>query len=313
MTAILLARHGRAFVADPWYRRAWLFGPQAAALLTIGWLFTSEPPPSLPVIEGPWAHPIRNPAAAAALAGLRDRARTDPTARELLLTRAKAGEAGAQFYMATLSDPMLNPAAATEERTRDALEWYRKAAAQNLPAAMTNLGNLISSNRFGVEPDYPQAFTLLEQAAPAVPAAQRQLGLLYRDGRGVPADVDKGMDLIRKAADRGDPLAEFNLALAVDKGQFGLTPDHQQAVLLFQRAAERNVIPAERELGLHLRAGDGVAADPVRANFWFKKAADAGDGFSRAQLAASPGATGVTPSPPTERRKSPQMIVTDPS
>ena len=287
MRVTLLARHGRAFTNDPWYRRAWLIFPQAAALLTIGWLFTREAAPP-PAMDGPWAHPIRNSAAAAALAGLRNRARTDPTARELLLTRANAGEAAAQFYMATLTDPMFNSATATPERTRDALEWYRKAAAQNLPAAMTNLGILLSDNRYGVEPDYPQAFTLLTQAAPAVPAAQRQLGLLYRDGRGIPVDVNKGMDLIRAAGDRGDAGAEFNLALALDKGLFGLTQDHQQAVLLFQRAAEQNVVLAERELALHLRVGDGVSADPVKATFWFKKAASSGDLFSKAQVDSEP-------------------------
>ena len=64
----------------------------------------------------------------------------------------------------------------------------------------------------GADPDFAQAATLLKQAADqGLPRAQRTLGGLYRDGKGVAKDDAAAVDLFRKAADKGDAIAQTDL------------------------------------------------------------------------------------------------------
>ena len=50
--------------------------------------------------------------------------------------------------------------------------------------------------------------TLHEMAARGLAEAQRDLGIRYLQGRGLPRDVRKGRDLLRQAADQGDAEAK---------------------------------------------------------------------------------------------------------
>jgi TPR repeat protein len=288
----LLVRHGVAWNNDATYRRAWMFGPQAAGLLVIGYLFTANVPPNAPPSPPGWVHPIDNRVRYDSMKTLAEQAKKDPASKALLELKANNGDLFAQFFMGILADPTIDRANGSAERLKTAQDWYRKAADQGLPIVQSNLGNLLAHERFGVVPDYAEAFVWLDKAAPKTPAAQRELGLLYQNGRGVPKDSGKGLDLIRSAADRGDPVAQTVLGDALDHGREGLAVDHHEAALLFQKAALQNNVFAERQLAIHLRNGDGIEADPAKARFWFEKAAAGGDAYAKAQLsetgAASP-------------------------
>ena len=280
----LLARHGIAWMADPWYRRAWIAGPQMLAIALIGFLFIAPRAPSQPRTQATWVHPADFKSRLNILAMLRNEAKTNPAAEASLLRMAEGGDAAAQFLVANSYDPTLDRAKASTERTKKALEWYRQAARQGMALAQADLGFLLSHPQTGLVVNYPEAFTWLEEAAPKVPMAQRELGILYRQGRGVPIDVAKAIDLIRTAANRGDPTAQTILADALDHGSDGLTVDHHEAVLYFQRAALQNNAYAQRSMAIHLRSGDGIAANQEQAAAWFKRAAANGDAYARAQL-----------------------------
>ncbi|HRF44600.1 MAG TPA: tetratricopeptide repeat protein, partial [Candidatus Competibacteraceae bacterium] len=91
---------------------------------------------------------------------------------------------------------------------RQAAEWYRKAAGQNVPLAQVLLGLLYATGR-GVPRDDSQAFAWFEKAANNhLPLAQYGLGMLYSNGRGVKADWIK---------------AHLWLDLAVSGGYVGAT------------------------------------------------------------------------------------------
>ncbi len=233
-----------------------------------------------------------------ALTALREQAKSDPAAEALLRQRAENGEAAAAFFMGTLFDPTIDRPKASPERTKQSIDWYRRAADQNIPIAQANLGLLLAH---GNPPDYEQAYKWLDLASPKMPAAQRELALLYRYGHGVPLDVTKSMDLMRGAAERGDRFAQRIVGDAFDQGTDGLAVDKHEAVLWYQKAALQNDAPAQRQLAIHLQKGDGVGVDQEKARSWFQRAAANGDGFSRAQIyggarAASPLA-GLTPGP----------------
>ena len=293
-----MGRHGSAWMTDAWYRRAWFIWPQTVALLLIGLVFASSPPPAPPMIPPGWVHPADNKGKMSALSVLFQQAKTSPASEALLLNKANGGDAFAQFFMGNLFDPTLDRAKASLERTKQCEEWYRKSAEQNFALAQADLGNLLAYSRFGMPPDYAEAYQWLDKAASNVPMAQRELGVLFLLGHGVPVDTTKGIDLVRLAATRGDAGAQAQLGDALDHGRYGLSVDRHEAVLLYQKAALQNNVYGQRLLGIHLTTGDGVEADASKARYWFTRAAASGDSYSKAQLngaPSSPAPQGVSP------------------
>ena len=69
-------------------------------------------------------------------------------------------------------------------------------------------------------------------------AAQRNMGHLYRRGRGVPQDFAVAVNWYRRAAERGLTRAQANLADMYLRGQ-GVDQDMKEAVTWFHRAATR--------------------------------------------------------------------------
>jgi hypothetical protein len=70
----------------------------------------------------------------------------------------------------------------------EGVHWYRLAAAQDSPEAISNLGMMFVQGR-GVKRDVIQAFELIRKAAERSHAvAQNNLGLMYANGQGVARD-----------------------------------------------------------------------------------------------------------------------------
>ena len=66
--------------------------------------------------------------------------------------------------------------------------------------------------------------------------AQFGLGLMYRDGKGVPQDTQEAVKWYRKAAEQGDAQAQFNLGLMYSNGQ-GVPQDFIRAHVWYSVAA----------------------------------------------------------------------------
>ena len=278
-----LMRHGALWMSDPWYRRAWFAGPHIAAVLAIVILVAKAHSP-IPPIGATWAHAPPAAERSHALEVLRDRARTDPVAAADLERQADAGDLTAQFLSGTLNDPLLNPAIVTPERTAKALTRYRQAAEKGNAVSAFNLAGLLLSGRYGIARDFVEAHALYEKVAGSYPPAQRQLGVMAQNGWGGPSDRERGMQLIRMAAERGDALSELMVAEALDRGLSGMKPDIHEAISWFEKAAIQNNAIAQRELAIHLLQGNGVAPDPERATYWFRQAAAGGDSYAKSQV-----------------------------
>ena len=278
-----LMRHGALWMSDPWYRRAWFVGPHLAAVLAIVILVAKAHAPA-PPIGATWAHPSAAAERSHTLEVLRDRARTDPAAATDLERKADAGDLTAQFLSGTLNDPILNPGNVTPERTAKALARYRQAAEQGNAASAFNLAGLLLSGRYGIARNFVEARALYEKVAGTFSPAQRQLGVMAQNGWGSPSDRERGMQLIRIAAERGDALSELMVAEALDRGLSGVKPDIHEAISWFEKAAIQNNVIAQRELAIHLLQGNGVAPDPERATYWFRQAAARGDSYAKSQV-----------------------------
>ena len=84
--------------------------------------------------------------------------------------------------------------------------------------------------------------------------AEYNLGLLYLEGNGVPADYPKALTLLRDAAFKGNDFAQYALA-RIDElgysnaaGELVIKPDHEQAIAMYDLASANDYGPAQYRL-----------------------------------------------------------------
>ncbi len=131
-----------------------------------------------------------------------------------------------------------------------------------------------------------RAFGLMKQSAEAghVPA-MKGLAYLYESGIGTKPSRTKALDWYRRAAEKDDPVARFNLAhlLVSHPQQPGEEPEsvlarHAEGVEWYRRAADQGLTRACCAYGIILMRGDyQVASDPAKAAPYLIRAADAND------------------------------------
>jgi TPR repeat protein len=95
---------------------------------------------------------------------------------------------------------------------------------------------------------------------------------MHEQGRGVPKDVAKAAAWYRRAAEQGDPQAQYDLSIMLLTGE-GVTRDDAEAAQRLRVAAKAGVVPAQYNLGVVLATGRGVGADHAEAHAWFTLAA----------------------------------------
>jgi hypothetical protein len=98
--------------------------------------------------------------------------------------------------------------------------------------------------------DYRTAFTGFKKLAEKGDAsAQSMIGVMYRDGEGIPKDAQKAVFWFRKAAEQGEVLSQFELGHMYANGQ-GVPEDDHQAAAWYRKAAEQGYPGAQINLGL---------------------------------------------------------------
>lgn len=120
------------------------------------------------------------------------------------------------------------------------------------------------------------------------PAAQFYLGLMYANGCGIgKSDADADADAAkwyRSAADQGIAAAMVNLGILYERGR-GVQRDETEAVRWYRQAAERNNSIGQRNLGGLYEFGRGVPQDYALSREWYEKAAAQGDDDAALALA----------------------------
>jgi TPR repeat protein len=115
--------------------------------------------------------------------------------------------------------------------------------------------------------------------------AQYTRGIDHLIGRCVEKDPEQAVYWFKKAAEQGEPRAQYMLGNAFENGAGGLPQDYAAAAAWYQKAAEQGDAKAQFGLGLLQARGQGIPADDKQAVSWFRKAAEQG----LTQYASNPG------------------------
>jgi TPR repeat protein len=162
---------------------------------------------------------------------------------------------------------------------KEALRWFRQAAEQGAAEAQYNLG-VMYRDGLGVPQNIEKAIKLFEQAAKQGYAkAKCSLGVMYRDGQGMPKNDKEAMKLFEQAAKQGLAEAQYNLGLMYEEGQ-GVPQNKKEALKWFELAAEQGYA--------HLLGFNNELAGPENykeAMRWYRVGAENGDKNSQWGLA----------------------------
>ena len=110
--------------------------------------------------------------------------------------------------------------------------------------------------------------------------AQTLLGLMYRNGQGVPQDFTTAASWVRKAADQGVAEAQFELGLMYAAGQ-GVPQEPTEAVKLYRQAAQQGYAKAQSALGdIYWKGWGGVPKDTITSHMWHNISSANGLDFS---------------------------------
>jgi TPR repeat protein len=104
--------------------------------------------------------------------------------------------------------------------------------------------------------------------------AQYKLGFRYCVGQGSPTNFAEAAKWLRKAAEQGIIVAQYDLALVFEKGD-GMT-NYVEAAKWFRKAAKGGNAEAQADLGIDYLIGKGVDKDSREGVKWLRKAAEQG-------------------------------------
>jgi TonB family protein len=120
--------------------------------------------------------------------------------------------------------------------------------------------------------DYPRlARLLVPYANDGAIDAQIMLARMYLHGTGVREDAAQGATWMRKAAEQGSTVAEYQAGVLSEAG-IGVPKDYAAAANWFRKAAHQRHAEAAFNLALLYQSGLGVERDPAMALRWIDAA-----------------------------------------
>jgi TPR repeat protein len=194
--------------------------------------------------------------------------------KEALANYAKAAGLGNAGAMAALGSRLLSGDEAIRDEKKGR-EWLKKAIAAKEYSAYLALGDFEEN----VKKDLKAALAEYERGKDAgqVDCILRTADF-YLEGKGVEVDTDRGLSLLAKAAEAGNPIASFRLAVQSLSGD---KPDLLTGYGHLLTAANGNLVEAQNELGLFYLSGKLAAADGAAGVAWLTRAAQ--NGYAQAQ------------------------------
>lgn len=163
-----------------------------------------------------------------------------------------------------------------EKDVAAAVQWYRRAAEQDLDVAQQHLVAIYRKGEGTVAPNPIESTKWLERLAQGgnVPA-MADLGTAYLQGVGVEKNAKITHDWYLRGASLGSGEALFNLGLLYQSGYTG-EADFKRAMDYYTRAANANSGRAMMALGDLYANAQGVSRSRVQALSWYELAADRG-------------------------------------
>jgi uncharacterized protein len=113
--------------------------------------------------------------------------------------------------------------------------------------------------------------------------AQYNLGLMYDNGLGVPQDYAAALRWYRKSAEQGDAKAQNEVGWEYELGA-QVRQDYAEALRWYRKSANQGNAGGQYHLGDMYRFGNGVPVDYAEALKWFRKAANQGQATAQWRL-----------------------------
>ncbi len=159
--------------------------------------------------------------------------RNDAKAVELYKQAAEASQPYALFNLAIL---YMHGLCGLEHNQFKAHELHMKAAQLEVPPAMYEVA-LMLEHGLGCEQNYSEAAFWYEEGAKRGHLESfNNLGVLYKEGHGVPKDEERTFICFSRAAEGGLPQGLYNLGMLYDQG-VGCQRDQDKALDLCRKAA----------------------------------------------------------------------------
>ncbi|GES98810.1 kinase-like domain-containing protein [Rhizophagus clarus] len=156
-----------------------------------------------------------------------------------------------------------------------AFELFKKSAEKNLSGI--NMLGYCYENGIGTDINEQEAFELYEEAANlGNNIAQFNLALMYKEGKYVTKNVDKAFELFKKSAEGDDLNGIFMLGYCYENG-IGTNVNLRNAFELYEKAANLGNSIAQYNLALMYEKGKYVAKNFDKAFEFFKKSAERGN------------------------------------
>lgn len=154
---------------------------------------------------------------------------------------------------------------------------------QNSNAAHLVLGRCYIGG-VGLKQDKITGLNIIRLAAEAGdPSAQCLLGKCYFNGLGVKINLYEAVKWCLRAAEQGHALAEFNLGTAYHYGR-GVEQNLAEARHWFNKSAAQGYAIAQRQLGCDFFKAASDAQALGNAVYWFRRAATQGDVVAQRRL-----------------------------
>jgi TPR repeat protein len=151
-------------------------------------------------------------------------------------------------------------------------ELERLVAAGDIKAHI-ELGARYGRGRDGVELNYAKAIQLIKFAADRNdPVAQYLMGTAYYNGSGVPKDESIAVLWFERSAEQHYALAAYWLGSMIMTGRGGISKSAAGAVPYLWDAATQGNGMAALDLGYIYDKGDDVDRNPRAAAYWYRRA-----------------------------------------
>jgi len=159
------------------------------------------------------------------------------------------------------------------QNSKKAFFWFHKSAEQGHPKSQFKLGFMYCSDNIspydGVPEDDEKAIYWLTKAAEQGHASAivwlRQL-----------FDISSQIEWVIKSAKQGDYYSQKDLGVMYANGN-GVPQDYEKAIYWYTKAAEQGDINLQRMLGRVYSDGVHVPIDNEKAIYWYTQAAEQGD------------------------------------
>jgi hypothetical protein len=168
----------------------------------------------------------------------------------------------------------------------EARKWFLRAHQQyykDAERALKQVDKVLTERSANSESDRKKARELRQRAEAEDREAQFELGAMYEDGRGMPADMAAAITWYGKSASLGYAHAQFYLGAIFDYAR-GVPQNDAEAVKWYTQAAEQGNGQAQFNLFAMYRQGRGVARDDQISRSWLRKAAATGHPAAKAWM-----------------------------